>query len=103
MRWLLIASRPAAPHTRASWQDAQDLARGGDEVTLLLTDAAVADAVVEPSPVPALAADGVRVLIDDTAAARRGVRSQAARVGRLTRDDEIAALLLDVDLRTVWR
>lgn len=105
-RWLLIASRAPATRARALWDDARDLAATGADVALLLTDDTTCEAVL-PGPVPELAADGVTVLVDRVAAARRGLLDRLAAAGfgpdRLLDRAAVAGLLLDPQLRTVWR
>jgi hypothetical protein len=100
--WLLIAARAPGAGMRTFWQDAADLAVAGQDVTLVLTDDAVRARITTGSPVRGLRERGVRVMVEQTAAVRRGVAS------RLTPDelmsvDELAGLLLDPRIRTVWR
>lgn len=106
-RWLLVAARAPARHGRALWDDAAALAASGAEVTLLMTDDTTSEVATADSPAPRLAADGVRVVVDRAAAARRGLlgRFGSASGGDVQLLDRgaIAALLLDPDLRTVWR
>ena len=106
--WLLVASRPPAPHTGDVWTDAAALRRTGAQVTVLATDDVCAEAVLGLDSVPDAAAAGVRVVVDGHAAARRNLGHRlAASAGRhgpiAAADEDIAALLLDPGVRTVWR
>ncbi|WP_369137438.1 hypothetical protein [Modestobacter versicolor] len=105
--WLLVASRPPAPHTGDLWADATALRRTGAAVTVIATDDVCAEAVLGLGGVPGAVAAGVTVLVDSHAAERRNLagRLPAGTAGGPcgATDDEVAALLLDPALRTVWR
>jgi hypothetical protein len=101
-RWLLIAARAAAPLARPLWADAAELAGAGQEVTLVLTDDAVLERITPGSSLPKAAERGVRVLLERGAVGRRGIGGRLAEA-ELIDEDELAGLLLDPELRTVWR
>lgn len=106
-RWLLVASRPPAPHTGDLWADATALRCTGAAVTVLATDDVCTEAVLGLGGVPGAVAAGVTVLVDMHAAGRRNLagRLPVGTTGgpRGATEAEVAALLLDHDLRTVWR
>jgi hypothetical protein len=58
--------------------------------------------VVPGSPLRDAEAGGVRVLVERGAAQRRGLTDRFPAAD-LVSEDEVARLLLDPDVRTVWR
>lgn len=100
---MVVASRPSPVAGPAAWDDAVALAATGDDVTLVVTDDVVHELVLAPRWAAACRDAGVRLLVDERAARRRAVADLLPGDVPTAPTTDLARLLVDADVTTVWR